>query len=123
MIEFQIVGRKYEIDDELKDYIGRKLGRLDKYFPRAHQPIGMRVEVERHEAANPDKRFRVKVHVNAPKEELVAETATINPHSAVDVIEAKLKHQIGDYKSKFIPKRLTLKRNRSVLTEDTIDTA
>ena len=110
MIQTQITGRKYEIDQELQDYIGRKLSKLDKYFPRAHQPTAMQVEVERQEAAEPAKRYRVLAKVEVRGTTMVAETSTINPHSAVDVVEAKLKKQIREYKAKAAPRRFTLKR-------------
>lgn len=110
MIQTQITGRKYEVDQELQDYIGRKLGKLDRYFPRNHQPVSMEVEVERSESSEPAKRYRVLAKVEVKGTQMIAETATINPHSAVDVIEAKLKHQIQEYKAKYVPRRFTLKR-------------
>lgn len=111
MIDTNFLGRKYQIDEELKDYIGRKLSKLDKYFPRQHQPTSMEVEVERQDAAEPAKRYRVLAKIEVRGLTMVAETSTINPHSAVDVVEAKLKHQIREYKAKSQPRRFTLKRS------------
>ena len=111
MIATTITGRKYEVEAELQDYIGRKLSKLDRYFPRQHQPTSMQIEVERQETAEPAKRYRVLAKVEVRGATMVAETATINTHSAVDVVEAKLKHQIREYKVKSQPRRFTLKRS------------
>ena len=110
MIALQIAARKFEVTDELENYIERKLAKLDKYFPRNHQPTGLKVEIARDESVTPDKRYHISVQLTAPQHKMHAETATMNPHSAVDIIEAKLKDQIRKYKDKHLPKRLTLKR-------------
>lgn len=110
MIQYTISARKLEVDQELTEYIERKLARLDKYFPRTHQPIAMRVELHRDEAAQPDKRYHASVQIEVDGPDMSAETATMNPHSAVDIVEAKLKEQIRKYKDKHSPRRLTLKR-------------
>ncbi|MFO0955683.1 MAG: ribosome-associated translation inhibitor RaiA [Candidatus Saccharibacteria bacterium] len=118
MIKHTITARKLEVDQELKEYIERKLGRLDKYFPRTHQPESMRVELHRDEAAEPDKRYHVTAQISVSGPDLQAETATINPHSAVDIIEAKLKDKIRKYKAKHSPRRFTLKRETPQPQED-----
>ncbi len=121
MIQTQIVGRKFEVDAELQKYIERKLGKLDKYFPRTGQPVGMRIEILRDERADPDKRYHLSVKVDVPGNDILAETATMNPHSAVDIVEVKLKDQIRKYKEKAAPKRLSMKRvlpRASEVTED-----
>ncbi len=118
MITYQIVARKLEVDEELTEYIEKKLARLDKYFPKNHQPISMRVELRRDEAAQPDKRYHVTVQIEIDGPDMTAETATMNPHSAVDIVEAKLKEQIRKYKNKHSPRRLTLKRHGASIDDN-----
>ena len=110
MIALQIATRKFDLDDDLQGYVERKLAKLDRYFPRHHQPTALKVEISRDESVAPDKRYHISVQLTAPQHQMHAETATMNPHSAVDIIEAKLKDQIRKYKDKHAPKRLTLKR-------------
>lgn len=110
MIALHISTRKCEVNEELEAYMERKLGKLDKYFPRKHQPTGMSIELTRDERVEPDKRYHISVTITAPQHPMHAETATMNPHSAVDIIEAKLKEQIRKYKEKHSPRRITLKR-------------
>lgn len=109
MIQLQITGRKYEIDKDLRKYIARKLGGLDKYLPRKHKAKSMSVEVFRDPSGKEDNRYKVKAVLEVPGPDIVAETATINPHSAVDIVEQKLKLQIRKYKDKHAIKRFRLK--------------
>lgn len=109
MIKIQLSGRKYEIDDKLRKYTLGKLGHLDKYLPRKHKAIGMNVEIFRDPSGKEDNRYKVTALLEVPGQEIVAETSTINPHSAVDIVEQKLKLQIRKYKDKHSPKRFRVK--------------
>ncbi len=117
MMKYTIAARKLEVDKDLTSYIERKIAKLDRYFPRAHRPVGVSVELHRDETAAPDKRYVASAHIEVQGPDLHAETATINPHSAIDILEAKLKEQIRKYKEKHVPKRFSLKRDGSVETE------
>lgn len=109
MIQIQLTGRKYEIDKELKKYINRKLGKLDKYLPRQHKAKGMSVEIFRDPSGKEDNKYKVVAVLEVPGPDIVAETATINPHSAIDIIEQKLRLQIKKYKDKNSPRRFRVK--------------
>lgn len=110
MITIQLTGRKFEIDDELKKYVQKKLGGLDKYLPRGHRNQGMSVEIFKDPSGKEDNRYKVVAILRVQGPDLVAETATINPHSAIDIVEQKLKTQIHKYKEKHQPKKISLKR-------------
>lgn len=122
MIQVQIGSKKFEVEDELEQYIQRKLGRLDRYFPRRHQPTRLHVEILRDEKATPDKRYKLTALLEAPGPDMHAQTRAMNPHSAVDILEAKLKEQIRKYKDKHIPKRLDVKRLVARRINDTAET-
>lgn len=109
MIQIQLTGRKYEIDKELKKYINRKLGKLDKYLPRQHKAKGMSVEIFRDPSGKEDNKYKVVAVLEVPGPDIVAETATINPHSAIDIVEQKLKLQIRKYKDKNSPRHFRVK--------------
>lgn len=109
MIDIHLTGRKFEIDEELKSYIDRKLGGLDKYLPKGHRNQGMTVEIFKDPSGKEDNRYKIVAVLRVQGPDLVAETATINPHSAVDIVEQKLKIQIRKYKDKSMPKRIGVK--------------
>lgn len=109
MIKIQLSGRKYDIDPELRKYVIKKLGHLDKYIPRSHPAVGMKVEIFKDPSGREDNRYKVTALLEVAGPDIVAETATINPHAAVDIVEAKLKDQIRKYKEKHKPKRFRVK--------------
>lgn len=109
MIKIQLTGRKYEIDAELKKYVQKKLGSLDKYLPHDHRNQGMSVEIFKDPSGKEDNRYKVVAILRVQGPDLVAETATINPHSAIDIVEQKLKAQIHKYKEKHQPKKVGIK--------------
>ncbi len=109
MIKIQLSGRKYEIDNDLKKYVNKKLGSLDKYLPRKHKAIGMTVEIFRDASGREDNRYKVTVVLSVPGPDIIAETATINPHSAIDIVEQKLRLQIKKYKDKNAPSKVRSK--------------
>ena len=118
MIKILLTGRKYDIDKELKKYVNRKLGGLDKYLPRQHKAIQMTVEIFRDPSGKEDNRYKVKAVLEVPGPDMIAETATINPHSAVDIVEQKLKLQIRKYKDKQSPSRFRIKEMWDRLKKD-----
>ncbi len=109
MINIQLSSRKYEIDDNLRKYVFKKLGRLDKYMPKDHKAIGMTVDIFRDPSGKEDNRYKVTAVLEVPGNDIVAETATINPHSAIDIVEQKLRLQIKKYKDKNSPRRFRVK--------------
>ena len=109
MINIQLSSRKYEIDDNLRKYVYKKLGKLDKYMPKSHKAIGMTVDIFRDPSGKEDNRYKVTAVLEVPGSDIVAETATINPHSAIDIVEQKLKLQIRKYKDKHSTRRFRVK--------------
>ena len=109
MINIQLSSRKYEIDDNLRKYVYKKLGKLDKYMPKSNKAIGMAVDIFRDPSGKEDNRYKVTAVLEVPGNDIVAETATINPHSAIDIVEQKLKLQIRKYKDKHSTRRFRVK--------------
>ena len=124
MIKIQLTGRKYEIDDELTKYTKKRLGSLDKYIPRKHKAQQMHVEIFRDPSGKEDNRYRVKASLHLPEHEIIAETATMNPHAAVDIVREKLKLQIRRYKEVHAVRRFRIKElfNRAQKEERRADT-
>ncbi len=109
MIKVHITGRKYEIDEELTRYTRKRLGGLDKYLPRKHKAQSMHVEIFRDPSGKEDNRYKVSAKLHLPDHEIVADTATMNPHAAVDIVREKLKLQIRKYKEKHATRRFRIK--------------
>lgn len=93
-----ISGFHMEVDENLKRYVGKKIGKLDRFIPEASRD-SVHAEVKLKETKSKDKNERVcEVVLYVPKEILTVKEATVNIYAAVDIAEAKLCHQLRKYK-------------------------
>jgi ribosomal subunit interface protein len=96
--KLEISGVHMEVGDDLRKYVTKKIGRLDKYLSR-HARESLHAEVKLKEGKAKDKNERTcEVILFAPHEVLTAKETTINMFAAVDIAEAKLKTQLKKYK-------------------------
>ncbi len=115
--KMEINGVHTVLTDDLKKYITRKIGKLDRYMPR-HARESAHVEVfvkERAIKAKQERECEVVMHL--PGNTLIIKESTINMFAAVDIVEAKLKNQLKKYKethnSKRIHRKVLLKFKRT----------
>jgi len=99
MIErLEIAGLHTEVDAELRKYVVRKIGRLDRFIPRDARP-SVHVAVKLKEGKAKDKSDRTcEVVMHLPQEILTLKETTINMFAAVDIVEAKLRAALKRYK-------------------------
>jgi putative sigma-54 modulation protein len=104
--KFEISGVHTEISDNLRKYITRKLGRMDRYLPKQTRDSA-HLEVRLKESkANGKKQCTCDVVLHLPHDTIKISDSTLNMFAAVDIIHAKLKHQIEKYKESHTdPKR------------------
>lgn len=93
-----IVGLKVELDEDIKRYANRKIGRLDRYLPKharqsAHAEIRLRDAKKAH-----GNRYECEVVLHLPSETITAKDSTLNVYAAVDIVEQKIKNQLKKYK-------------------------
>jgi putative sigma-54 modulation protein len=95
----EVKGVHLEIDTNLRKYLDRKLGRLDR-FMSLHTRESAHLEVSLHESkpTKGPKQCHCDVTLHLPHENIVIKEATINMFAAVDIVEAKLKMQLKKYK-------------------------
>lgn len=99
MIErIEISGVHVQVDDDLKKYVSKKIGHLDRYLSK-HAKESAHAEVKLKESTAKDKKqCQCEVILHLPKDILAVKESTINMYAAVDIVEAKLKNQIRRYK-------------------------
>jgi ribosomal subunit interface protein len=86
------------VGDDLKKYVTRKIGRLDRFIPRSNRQ-SVHVEVKLKEGKAKDKNERTcEVILRLPHENITVKESTINICAAVDIVETKLHHQLKKYK-------------------------
>lgn len=93
-----IVGFKVELDTDVKRYINKKIGRLDRYLPR-HARQSVRAEVRLRDV-NKDhgNKYECEVVLHLPSETVAAKDSTMNMFAAIDIVEQKLRNQLKRYK-------------------------
>jgi putative sigma-54 modulation protein len=98
-----IAGINIELGDDIKKYIRRKVGKLDKYLPR-HARDSVHVDVKLSQAANQRRgnKYECEVIVHLPGEQVQVKESTMNMFAVVDIVEQKLKNRLVKYKQTHI---------------------
>lgn len=95
--KFEINGVHTVLTDDLRKYITKKIGKLDKYMPRhARESAHAEVFVKERTKAKQARECEVILHL--PGKTLIVKESTINMFAAVDIVEANLKNQLKKYK-------------------------
>jgi putative sigma-54 modulation protein len=115
--KLEINGVHAVLTDDLKKYITKKIGKLDRYMPR-HARESAHAEIFVKEVMLKAKKENIcEVVMHLPGSTLMTKESTINMFAAVDIVEAKLKNQLKKYKdqhnSKRIHRRVLLKFMRT----------
>ncbi len=96
--KLEIDGVHMTVGDDLRKYVLKKIGRLDKYIPK-HSRASVHAEVKLKEGRAKDKQIRTcEVIMHLPHEVVTLTETTINMYAAVDIVEEKLKKQLHKYK-------------------------
>lgn len=94
-----------KVDDDLKKYARKKIGKLDSYMPR-HARNSVHGEITfKENRTKARKQYTVEVMLKVPNETIAAKETTVNMYAAIDIVEQKLKTQLRRYKTSFSPKR------------------
>ena len=100
-----ITGQNIEVLPTVKDYIGKKFGKLDRHFQNINNT---KVELSEQQTKSQDQRYRVQVTMDAGGTLLRAEERAENLVVAIDKVVPVMDRQIEKYKGK-----LTRKGNKN----------
>lgn len=93
-----INGVHFEISDDIRKYVHKKIGKLDRFVPKkAREPLQAEVFLKETKAKT-KKEYTCEVNLRLPGETITVSETTINMFAAVDIVESKLKNQIKRYK-------------------------
>ena len=92
-----IKGKNLEITDPLRDYVNKKLGKLDRYLPSIDE---VRVELSVESVKSTKDRQVVQVTMRSNNTILRAEERSADMFAAVDAVRDKLQRQIRRFKEK-----------------------
>ena len=96
--KLEINGVHMDVGKDLRRYVNKKIGGLEKYIPRAARE-SVHVEVKLKEGKAKDKNARTaEVIMHLPQETVTISETTVNMYAAIDIVEEKLKNQLHKYK-------------------------
>lgn len=96
--KLEINGVHMDVGDDLRKYVMKKIGRLDKYIPKQAR-ASSHAEVKLKEGKTKSKNDRTcEVLLHLPHENLTVSETTVNIYAAIDIAEEKLKAQLHKYK-------------------------
>lgn len=107
MIEkIEITGTGYKVEDGLKKYIEKRIGKLDRYLPRgSKKDVVAKVNVAEIGKGKSDK-YEISVAMEiAGGKVIAAKDECTNIFAGVDLVEAKITGQIRRYKLEMQPHR------------------
>jgi putative sigma-54 modulation protein len=103
-MQLTITGKNIEINDTLRNYVEKKIGRLDRYLPNV---IDGRVELEKAEGARAaEDRQVAQVTLRTKNAVLRAEEASNDIFASIDAVVEKMQRQADRYKNKRRAKRM-----------------
>ena len=107
MIEkIEVTGNGYKVEEPLKKYAEKRLGKLDKYLPRsAKKDVVVKMIVSEIGKTKGEK-HEISVAMDIPGGKVIAaKDECTNVFAGVDLVEAKLTGQIRRYKLESQPHR------------------
>ncbi len=100
-MELQITGKNLELAPEVRDYIERKLGKLNRHLPNI---TASKVEIVEEKTKSPQQRFVVQMTVDSKGTLLRGEERGEDLFTAIDRVAAIMNRQIEHYKGKLYDK-------------------
>ena len=107
MIEkIEMSGNDYKIEEPLKKYIEKRIGKLDRYLPRGSKKDVVAKVVVSGIGKNKTEKYEISVAMDIPGGKVIAaRDECSNVFAGVDLLEAKLMGQIRRYKLEVQPHR------------------
>lgn len=105
MERLTITGVKLDLDEVMKKYVAKKIGRLDRYLPKhARKSAYADVKLKQVNRDHGNK-YEAEVILHVPDKTLTVKDSTVNILAAIDIVEAKLVNQLRKYKDAVTPAR------------------
>ena len=98
-LNYEITGTNFKLSEANRGYVSRKIEKLIDYIPKkVRESARAEVRVEELDTKTPEK-FGVNILLSLPGKELIAKEAGLDPQSAVDLAEVKIRAQLRKYKT------------------------
>jgi ribosomal subunit interface protein len=99
----KIVGIKYTVDNNVKKYATKRIGKLDRFLPRkARRSASAEIKIKQVDRAHGNK-YEVETLITVPGKVLTAKDESGNVMALIDILEVKLAAQMKRYKAEALP--------------------
>lgn len=107
MIEkIEISGKDYKIEEPLRRYVEKRLGKLDRYLPKRSKKDVVTKVIVATIGKNKGEKYEISVAMEIPGGKVIAaKDECSNVFAGVDLLEAKVTGQIRRYKLEVQPHR------------------
>jgi len=107
MIEkIEITGNGYKVEEGLKKYVEKRIGKLDKYLPKGSKKDVIAKVIVAEVNKNKGDKYEISVAMEIPGGKVIAaKDECSNIFAGVDLVEAKVTGQIRRYKLEMQPHR------------------
>lgn len=96
--KLEIHGVHKHNDQNLRKYIIKKIGKIDRYISR-HSRDSARAEIRLSESkTKDDNHCTVQVTLHLPQQKIIIKESALNMFAAIDIVEVKLKQRLKKYK-------------------------
>ncbi|MEX1020655.1 MAG: ribosome-associated translation inhibitor RaiA [Litorilinea sp.] len=92
-----VLGRNVEVNDRIREYVERKVGKLDRYLPQVTEG---RVEITHNATRSADDRYTVQITIWANGQILRAEESTGDVLASIDASADKMYRQMRRFKGR-----------------------
>lgn len=93
-MQINIHQKNIHLSDAQKDYVSDKIEMLQRYKVMEDPSVMVKVDVEYYENASSNEKIQMGVTANIPGGVLRAEETAVTIEEGIDLIEAKLVHQL-----------------------------
>jgi putative sigma-54 modulation protein len=114
-MELQIKAHNIRLSDDLREYIDKRVGKLDRVNERI---IEAKFELRQEKSHNPTQRFIAQFTIATPRSILRAEEKNTDPNAAIDIVTDKMARQIKRFHERKIHRSKRSAVNLGLLAAD-----
>ena len=114
-MDVQIKSHNMRMSDDLRDYIAKRVGKLDRVNERITEA---KFEMRQEKSHNPTQRFIAQFTIATPRAILRAEEKNTDPNAAVDIVTDKMARQIKRFHERKVHRSKRSAVNLGLLAAD-----
>ena len=104
-MKIDISGVHFELEDDLKKYVTKKVNKLERYVPRQVRESAHATVILKESHAKNKRQFTCEITMVLPGEKITVSENTLNIFAATDIAEETMKNRLKKYKELHVSER------------------